>query len=343
MKRDWCALACLLSIACTGTSARPTPAIREEQVKFRNGDIVLAGTLMLPAKPGKYPAVVLFHGSGPMERFSDRARWFAQQGLAALTYDKRGVGESTGDFHKVSFLELSSDGLAGIEFLKQRPDIDARKIGVWGISQGGWLAPLAASRSEDVAFVIAVSGPGVSPGEQMVYFYACELREQGVAQPQIDEASDMRRKVWAYLSTGAGYDDAKNAVAQAKSRPWYKQVAAQQDGIFDTFENAPRARNSVWFQNEANYDPVATLRKVGVPALFFFGDADRLVPVPKSVDIIRRTLTATGHRDFAIQVFPGADHGLYAHNDYRQEVPGYHQFMKSWLLAHHFTFETGAR
>jgi uncharacterized protein len=77
-------------------------------------------------------------------------------------------------------MELCDDGLGAIKYLKSRKEIDAKRIGVWGLSQGGWLGPLAASRSADVAFVIAVSGPGVSPGEQMIVYYANELREQGV-------------------------------------------------------------------------------------------------------------------------------------------------------------------
>jgi dienelactone hydrolase len=335
-------LASVLTIACTRTVARPGASVREESVHFQNGDVTLAGTLFLPAKPGKYPAIVLYHGSGPQPRYPYLARWFAGLGIAALTYDKRGVGESTGDFRKVSFLELSSDGLAAIQLLKARRDIDPQKIGVWGLSQGGWLGPLAASRSSDIAFVIAVSGPGVSPGEQMVFYYASELREQGLPDEQLEEASNLRQQVWTYVSTGAGYAAAKAAVEHAKSRPWYSQVKAQRDGIFDSFENAAAEKNRLWFRVEMNYDPVATLRKLTVPALFLFGDADQLVPVPKSVEIINQALTAIHHPDFTIRVFPGVDHGMYLVGDNRQEVPAYRETMKAWLIAHHFASENRA-
>ena len=85
------------------------------------------------------------------------ARWFAEEGVAAFAYDKRGVGESGGNFRTVPFMELCDDGLAAIAYLKSRDEIDPKRIGVWGLSQGGWLGPLAASRSADVSFVIAVS------------------------------------------------------------------------------------------------------------------------------------------------------------------------------------------
>ncbi|HYL76049.1 MAG TPA: alpha/beta fold hydrolase [Bryobacteraceae bacterium] len=334
--------ASVLTIACTGTVARLGASVREEQVRFHNGDVTLAGTLFLPSNPGKHPAIVLYHGSGPQPRYPGLARWFAGLGIAALTYDKRGVGESTGDFKKVSFLDLSSDGLAAVDLLKARRDVDPRKIGVWGLSQGGWLGPLAASRSSDIAFVIAVSGPGVSPGEQMVFFYASELRAQGLPDEQVQEASKLRQQPWTYVSTGTGYAATKSAIDQAKSRPWYAQVKAQRDDPFETFQNAAVDRNRLWFRVEMNYDPVATLRKLTVPALFLFGDADQLVPVPKSVEIINQTLTAIHHPDFTIRVFPGVDHGMYLASDNRQEVPAYRQTMKNWLIAHHFASENGA-
>lgn len=158
-------------------SSAPAPGeVREQPVQFRNGRVTLAGTLFLPAAAGPHPAVLLFHGSGAEARNNGMALWFAEQGFAALTYDKRGVGASTGDYTAVPFMDLCGDGLAGIAWLKSRADIRTKQTGVWGLSQGGWLGPLAAARSKDVAFVIAVSGPGVSPGEQMIFYYASELR-----------------------------------------------------------------------------------------------------------------------------------------------------------------------
>jgi uncharacterized protein len=302
-----------------------------ESVKFSSGDATLAGTLFIPSGAGRHPAVVLFHGSGPQARDSDRARWFAQCGIAALAYDKRGVGESTGDFRAIPFPKLVADGLAGIAFLKARSDIDPKHIGVWGLSQGGWLGPLAASQSSDVAWVIAVSGPGVTPGEQMIFYYANELRAKGFSDREVEEASALRRAIWTYLSTGAGYEQAKSAIQRAKSKPWY---AAQPDSPIDDFERAETARNRLWYSTEMNYDPVATLRKVKVPTLFIFGSGDQLVPVSRSVEIIRRTLAESAHRDFTIKIFPAADHGIYARTSSgsMQLAPGYEQTMREWVL-----------
>jgi uncharacterized protein len=309
-------------------------AVQQESVKFSSGDATLAGTLFLPGTPGKHPAVVLFHGSGPQARDSVRAEWFAGWGVAALAYDKRGVGESTGDFRTIPFQDLVEDGLAGINFLKSRTDIDAQHIGVWGLSQGGWLGPLAAARSRDVAFVIAVSGPGVSPGEQMVFYYANELRAMGFSERETEEASVLRRQVWNYLATGLGYDAAKSAIQRAKAKRWYASLSAQRDHLIASFDDAEVARNEDWYKVEMNYDPVAALRKLRVPALFLFGSDDELVPVSESVEIIRRTLTAIRHTDFTIKIFPGADHGVYVRTatGSMRLAPGYEATMKEWVL-----------
>jgi pimeloyl-ACP methyl ester carboxylesterase len=317
--------------------ASARPAVREQQVQFRNGSVTLAGTLFLPSGEGRHPAVVLFHGSGSEARNTFMAHWFAEQGVAALTYDKRGVGASTGDYREVAFLDLCGDGLAGMKLLEARADILPKQIGVWGLSQGGWLGPLAAAHSKDVAFVIAVSGPGVSPGEQMIFYYGSELRAKGLSEPQIEEASTLRRRVWHYLATGDGYEEAKAALERGQSRPWYAALQAQNDGLFASSESAilddPALRSRSWFKVEMNYDPTIALRRLSVPALFLFGERDELVPVAKSVEIIRGVLIQSGHPDFTIRTFPEADHGIRvtAPDGTTRLAPGYLDTMRDWL------------
>ena len=269
------------------------------------------------------------------------ARWFAANGVAALAYDKRGVGESTGDFRSVAFMELADDGLAAIQFLKSRRDIDPKQIGVWGLSQGGWLGPLAASRSADVAFVIAVSGPGVSPGQQMVFYYANELRARGMRESEVQEASTFRRDIWNYFASGQGYDQAKKETELARSKPWYNEVKSQADDLFGPLPipsglSKSSARYALWFKQEMNYDPVTALRALKVPALFLFGDEDRITPVPESVSVIRRVMEEGGNRDFTIQVISHADHGMYVVTGEGEGhiVPEYLTTMRTWLAAH---------
>jgi dienelactone hydrolase len=347
----------LPAIACTSRgSLEKTPdkpaqksaqkfGTREEAVHFASGDVTLAGTLVLPEgsqpHPAPYPAVVLFHGSGPQKRDLFTARWFASEGFAALAYDKRGVGESSGDFLKVPFMDLSDDGLAAIKYLQSRKEIDAKRIGVWGLSQGGWLGPLAASRSADIAFVIAVSGPGVSPGEQMIVYYANELRQQGVPEREVREASTVRRDIWSYMANGLGYEKVKAEMNEARSKPWYKQAKVQQDDSFGPLPtpaqlSKPVGRSILWFKQEAVYNPVPALRALRVPALFLFGNRDQLIPVDESVAVIQRVLAEDQHHDFTIRVFPNVDHGMQmATGDSIGAVaPEYLKTMREWLSTH---------
>jgi pimeloyl-ACP methyl ester carboxylesterase len=301
----------------------------------------LAGTLVLPGGPGAHPAVVLFHGSGPQARDLFTARWFASQGIAALAYDKRGVGESTGDFRTIPFMELCDDGLAAIEYLKLRKEVDTKRIGVWGLSQGGWLGPLAASRSADVAFVIAVSGPRVSPGEQMIVYYANDLRRQGVPEGDVREASTVRRDIWSYMSSGNGYEKVKAELEQARTEKWFSRAKAQQDDSFGTLPKAeelssPDGRSSLWFRQEMNYDPVVALRALRVPALFLFGDQDQLIPVQESVIVLQRVLVEDGHHDFTIREFANDDHEMRVDvGEKSGEIdPNYLKTMREWLATH---------
>jgi dipeptidyl aminopeptidase/acylaminoacyl peptidase len=335
----------LQAIACTqrGSVEKPSEkrGTNEETVQFASGDITLAGTLILPEGSQPHPAVVLFHGSGLQKRDLITARWFAAEGIAALAYDKRGVGESGGDFRKVPFMELCEDGLGAIKYLKSRKEIDAKRIGVWGLSQGGWLGPLAASRSADVAFVIAVSGPGVSPGEQMIVYYANELRGQGMDEGDVREASTVRRDIWSYMSSGRGYEKTKAELDEARTKRWYSQAKSQQDASFGPLPtpaelSKPVGRSAIWFKQEAVYDPVPALRALRVPALFLFGNHDQLIPVDESVAVIQRVLAEDKHRDFTICVFPNVDHEMRLVTGEATGAidPEYLKTMRDWLSTH---------
>ena len=341
------AFAALAGVSCGQRQSTPAErpseqhVIHEEAVKFASGKITLAGTLVLPEGLQRHPAVVLFHGSGPQKRDLSTARWFAGQGFAALAYDKRGVGESDGDFRAVPFMELCDDGLAGIDYLKSRSEIDAKRIGVWGLSQGGWLGPLAALRSPEVAFVIAVSGPGVSPGEQMIVYYANELRDRGMSESDVREASAVRRDIWNYMSTGRDYEKVRGELEKAQTKPWFGQARAQQDDSFGVLPTPdqlgkPVGRSLIWFKHEAIYDPVPALRALRVPALFLFGDEDRLIPVQESVAVIKRVQAEDRYHDFTIRELPNDDHGMYLVSSHGNGAidPEYLETMREWLRAH---------
>jgi uncharacterized protein len=165
---------------------RPFP-YREEQVEYtnQNAGIKLAGTLTYPDSGEPFTAVVLLTGSGPQNRdeeflghkpFLVLADFLTRQGIAVLRADDRGVGGSTGDFQKASTGDFADDALAGLAYLKTRKEIDARKIGLIGHSEGGMTGPIAASRSSEVAFVVMMAGPGIGLCEAVIHQIAEEMR-----------------------------------------------------------------------------------------------------------------------------------------------------------------------
>ena len=282
-----------------------------EPVRFSAGDVELAGDLYLPAPSGApAPAVVLLHGSGPDARrngiFVGLAHFFTAQGFAVLAFDKRGVGESGGTYLESPLLEnAAADGLAAVRYLAARDDIDRETIGVWGISQGGWVGPLMAATSNDVAFVIAVSGPGVSPMEQTLYQREAELIESGWPAADAAEATAMRRALWHYAATGEAGDAARTAIAHAETRPWFARL-----------EERPRAggpehvppQAAAWLRH-AQYDPVPVLERLRVPVLALFGAKDRHIPVEASM-VAMRDAFARGGVDATIVLFDEAGHGM---------------------------------
>jgi len=150
---------------------------RIEDVSFTSEGIEIAGTLWLPEGAGPFPAIVMGHGSGKSTRSSGRsaAEHFSDKGIAFLTYDKRGVGESEGAYvgrqngSEKNLKLLASDVTAGVSYLKSRNDIVPDKIGLWGVSQAGWILPITASHDDEIIFTILLSGPTVTVGEENYY------------------------------------------------------------------------------------------------------------------------------------------------------------------------------
>jgi uncharacterized protein len=154
----------------------PRLAVRQQEVRFRSGGVLLAGTLTVPATPGNHPAVAFVHGSGATPR-NDGAvytAYFLSRGFAVLAYDKRGIDQSGGNWPGEAATPRSvdayaRDAAAAAHFLAAQPEVDAARVGLTGASQAGWIMPLAASRERAIRFLVLVSGPTVTTGEQATY------------------------------------------------------------------------------------------------------------------------------------------------------------------------------
>ena len=190
----------ILSLAsgCTSDS-RPSTG----RVTFQNGDVNLAGNLFIPTGEGPFPAIVIVHGAGKYtsQDYKYLSFFFVNHGFATLTYDKRGVGASSGSYKGVGvesgeavLEDLAGDALAGVEFLKSNKQIDPNKIGFFGISQAGWIIPLATSKSSAIAFIVLYSGPVCTVGQE-IYYSQITGDDPGdqVEGISLEQASDMAR------------------------------------------------------------------------------------------------------------------------------------------------------
>ena len=278
-------------------------ATQPEQVTFRNGDVTLAGTLYLPTDPGRHPAIVVLHAAGGGTRdyhaYQHLVRALPPVGFAVLLFDRRGEGGSTGDRRTASFADLAGDGVAGVSFLASRPDIDPSRIGVWGMSQGGWLAPLAATMSRAIAFVIAVSAPAVGPAGQMDYTARHALEAAGQPAGVVDHALRVRAIVNDYYRGRISKSAATVAIDSIRGQPWFPQVFIPNGG---RLPDDPT--HTDWYAT-LDYDPLLTLTKVTVPMAFFFAEDDAYVPVEESM---ARTRQVTRVSDLMIRRVPGTDH-----------------------------------
>jgi acetyl esterase/lipase len=152
----------------------------ENDVVFGNGDVTLSGSLYIPRGGGLHPAIVMLHGSGPETRWGANRFWadyFGRRGIAVLIYDKRGSGKSTGDWKTVDFNALAGDALAAVGFLQHQAGIDPKKIGIHGHSQGASIAPLIASQSKSVAFVLADAANGVPMWQSEIFSEQAYVRD----------------------------------------------------------------------------------------------------------------------------------------------------------------------
>jgi uncharacterized protein len=297
----------------SGAFATRVP-IRQEEVTFKNGDVTLAGTLLLPAAKGKYPAVVFTHGGGPQLR---EVMWglgylYAARGFAVLSYDKRGVGKSTGNWRASSFEDLADDAVAAARFLQARTDVAANQIGFWGLSQGGWIAPLAASRFPDSAFAIALSGGGLSPAEQELFDSEYELSKAGYTANEVKDAltfQKLKNEIIVSPSNNAKWDEYAKARATAKDQKWFRH-----QGIDVFGPEKPDHPFWAYMRSFYFYDPAPTLRASPAPLLAIFGELDTPEGVKANVRAIKQIMDQAGRRDYTVRVYPNGAHNL-------QEVP----------------------
>jgi pimeloyl-ACP methyl ester carboxylesterase len=280
-------------------AARSRPPFAERSLTWTNGDVTLAGSLLMPSGSATVPAVVFLHGSGAEGRWASRflATQLATHGIAALIYDKRGVGQSTGDWRQATPDDLARDAAAAVARLRQEPRIDARRVGLHGHSQGGTLAPFVAAQAQDVAFIIASAAAG-QPMDSVEIFSILnsQLPDANSATDSANARSYVSELV-AVAYRGQPRARLDSLAAALKDRPWFFAPPAPDDSYW-AFSKA-----------YAQYQPLEWWAKVRVPVLLIYGAEDQRVPARESAARISGAVVRNDP-DVAVtvRILPGADH-----------------------------------
>lgn len=322
----------LLAVVVCGPAAAQKTQLTERDVTFRNGSVELQGTLILPTVQGPAPAIVFLHGSGdhPRAGFRPYAEELAGLGIASLFFDKRGSGESGGSWITSSLEDLAGDALAAVEHLKTVEGVDPGRIGFWGVSQAGWVAPVAAARSPDIAFMILISGGGASPRESEMFSYQQQFERTGLSPAETDEAMEVLEAYFGYLASGEGRAEVAARLDGIRTGR-LSRLAEQLDRILVSEENRP---NWQWV---ATYDPAPDIEKIRCPILLLFGDRDTDQPTALAVERWREGLARAGNDQVTLVVFPGAGHGIRMGDRHTGAGPfadGYAELQLGWLWRH---------
>jgi fermentation-respiration switch protein FrsA (DUF1100 family) len=295
----------------------------EHEVVYANGDVALAGTLTLPPGPGPFPGAVLASGSGPQNRdgeifdhrpFRVLADALTRRGIAVLRSDDRGVGGSTGDIDSVTTVDFAEDARRAVGFLRSRPEVADDKVGIIGHSEGGLVAPLAANRSDAVAFVVLLAAPGVSGGALLEVQTERLATAMGGA-PEIVAAQLVLVEEMVDLLSGEAEGDALHAALVEVAK---RQLELGGDAARQALGDDPDAAIdqqidrllTPWFRFFVLYDPRPALMALRVPVLALNGTLDLQVDVDQNLPAIEAALTAAGNPDWTARRLSGLNHLL---------------------------------
>ncbi len=303
------------------TPTKPYP-YDEQEIEFENAaaKIKLAGTLTLPRTKAPFPVVVLISGSGPQDRnetllghqpFLVLADHLTRQGIAVLRFDDRGVAKSKGDFAKATSEDFTTDVLSAVAYLKTRQEINPKKIGLIGHSEGGLIAPMCATKSSDISFIVLMAGPGVT-GEEVLYEQSRLLMLAEGSTP--DEAARNRKlqeKMFAVLK-----EEKAEAAAEKKLRDvmvaHIGEMSEVQKKAADANPGALvsqiKAVNNPWFRFFVTYDPRTALKQIKIPVLAINGELDLQISSKQNLPEIAKALKTAGNKKFKTVELPKLNH-----------------------------------
>lgn len=297
---------------------KPPFPYRAQDVNFASvPGVQLAGTILLPAGDGPFPAVVFVTGSGPQNRdeellghkpFLVIADYLARHGIASLRYDDRGTAKSTGSFANGTSADFADDAEAAVRFLRTQPGIARDRVGIVGHSEGGAIAPMVAARSRDVAFIVLLSGPGI-PGDSILLLQQALIAGvSGVPPAMVKRTGDVNARLFDVIKSSRDSTEAAARLTEVAKQIVVSLPGDEQSLGASQLEGAKAQLLSPWMRYFIRYDPRPTLRKVHVPVLALGGTLDLQVPYKENLSAIETALKAAGNKDVRIVSMPGLNH-----------------------------------
>ena len=328
-------LALTVFVLLAGVARSDVPSgLLEEHVRYSSGDVEIAGVVVRPAEDGPHPGIVLIDGSGKTDRHNmrDFSIALAQAGFVTLAYDKRGVGESTGNpeaWRYFSIDELAADAASGAEFLATRCDTAEGGVGLLGASQAGWVAPLAATLTETVSFMVLISPSVTTIADDRLFERGARLRAEGFSAKEVAEVREMQLVDQHVTRTGKDFARFQRMWQDNVSKRWFRRVYATDEPL------DPESKYRRWYRTVIDFDPRPFLGELSVPVLWLFGDAeyDHLGPVATSIRNLE-VLHEQG-KDYTIHQFPGTDHNIMPIDggtaDDQESIPPYAGPLLDWI------------
>jgi dienelactone hydrolase len=315
----------VIALTYTPSGGQPLRAqrveTRREELTVDAGDIRLGATLYLPPGHGPVPMIVIVP-AGAVGRTAAATfpNFFVAEGFGVLVYDRR-PGSAP-------FTTYAADAVAAVAHLRRRPDIDARKVGLWGHSQGGWVSLVAASQSSTIAFVIDHSGMLVPAWQQELYRLAAEARADGVAAEDVARAVEFEARLITVAAKGQGWPEIAETMRADEKAAWMELV--YKPGSLDELQR-------VW-RNDFSFDPRPFAGRVHQPVLALFGGLDKSTPIESAANLANGV---SDREKLTIDFFPTANHAfLEAKTGGNAEIatlshfaPGMFASMHRWLRA----------
>jgi dienelactone hydrolase len=285
-------------------AAPPASAVLEEEVTFQGQGVELRGSLFRPSADGPHPGVVLLQGStlNTRDHYRYYADRFARAGFVVLTFDKRGSGASGGSLPEATYDGLIADAIAAVHFLSSRPGVDPKRIGIWGMSQGGFLAPRVAQLVR-ASFVVSVSGPVEPIGEVAAWQDSVRVAHAGFSARAGHDVAEATRRLTRWADSEEGAEAIAPVLAAIARAPWAGRSALPR-------EPPPEAERRGWYWRGRALDPWLWWEELTVPALVIYGERDELVPAERNAERLAPLLGSRRGGKSQVLVYPRTNHEI---------------------------------